>query len=586
MKFSLSRLGLNFPTHPMKANPMKSMQPSWRRLLPSLVPCLLALWTCLGVPRVQAQGTPNAPDRLTYQGFLVDANGAALGATAPRNYDIVFRIYDDASAGALVWAEQQTVTVDKGNFSVILGEGIEISPEPRPVLSNVFKGATASERYIAITVKGIGPGGANVDIMPRLRLLTSPYAFLAQQATKLVKSDGTDLLSANSSAMLLDGSLSLRQANALEFGSGITKEPNAGRIGYGLFTPNTLDIVGGGTSGANRQVRIWAEGGTVFNGPVTAPVFNGSGAGLTGVAKTQPGGHLIVGDPVAAGTTGYGSAVVFAGAPGNENTDPLWISRFNRNPNESQLLVSIGDDPGSAVDKMIIGAMQGNGGNFTQNGSWTPLFGFTAQPFFGVGTDTPAYPIDIRSGDPRIQMMFGGSTSMMQVGRAGAGNTGYAFIGLNNHRLGNGFAWAVYDGDSNWDFSSDRKLKKDIVDAEPMLERALKVQVRRFRWKEMSSDSPAMLGVVAQELQPLFPGMVTEVEHPETRDKQLTVGYGDFGVIAIKSIQEMKAAHDEEVKQLRSELDEVKGQLREVLAAVKQLQGGAGTTGRSSASGR
>lgn len=570
----------------MKANPMKSMQTPWRRLLPLLVPCLAALWMCLGGSRVHAQGTPNAPDRLTYQGFLVDANGVPLGTNAPRNYDIVFRIHDDANAGTLLWAEQQTVTVDRGNFSVILGEGIEISPEPRPLLSNVFKGATASERYIAMTVKGIGPNGANVDIMPRLRLLTSPYAFLAQQATKLVKSDGTDLLSANSSAMLLDGSLSLRQANALEFGAGITKEANAGRIGYGLFTPNTLDIVGGGTSGANRQVRVWAEGGTTFAGPVTAPVFNGSGAGLTGVAKTQPGGHMILGEPVASGTKGFGSALVFTGAPGNENSDPLWMSRFNSNPNESQLLVSIGDDPGAAVDKMIIGTMQGNGGNFTQSGIWTPLFGFTAQPFLGVGTDSPAYPIDIRSGDPRIQMMFGGSTSMMQVGRAGAGNSGYAFIGLNNHRLGNGFAWAIYDGDSNWDFSSDRKLKKDIVDAEPMLERALKVQVRRFRWKEMSPDSPAMLGVIAQELQPLFPGMVSEVEHPESHEKQLTVGYGDFGVISIKAIQEMKAVHDAEVKQLRSELDDVKAQLREVMAAVKQLQGAAGTAGQSPAGGR
>jgi hypothetical protein len=43
-------------------------------------------------------------------------------------------------------------------------------------------------------------------------------------------------------------------------GTGVAgKEPNAGRIGYGLFTTNGLDIVGGGNSMANRRIRLWAE---------------------------------------------------------------------------------------------------------------------------------------------------------------------------------------------------------------------------------------------------------------------------------------------------------------------------------------
>ena len=170
----------------------------------------------------------------------------------------------------------------------------------------------------------------------------------------------------------------------------------------------------------------------------------------------------------------------------------------------------------------------------------------------------------------------------MEVGRAGAWNNGFAFVGLNNHRVGASFNFASYDGDSNWDFYSDRRLKKDIVDAEPMLERALKVQVRRFRWKESEGDSKHMLGVIAQEVQPLFPDMVGEQENPQSHEKHLTVGYGDFGVIAIKAIQELKASHDEEVRQLRSELAELKSQLKDVLAAAKQLQG-AGDKGKQAA---
>ena len=110
--------------------------------------------------------------------------------------------------------------------------------------------------------------------------------------------------------------------------------------------------------------------------------------------------------------------------------------------------------------------------------------------------------------------------------------------------------------------------------------------VRRFRWKDAEDDSKHMLGVVAQELQPLFPDMVTEREHPETQEKHLTVGYGDFGVIAIKAIQELKASHDEELKSLRAELAEVKAQLKEVLAAAKQIHGNGDGPGKSAPAGR
>ena len=63
----------------------------------------------------------NPPERMTYQGFLVDANGTALATNAPKNYDVLFRIYDAQTLGNLKWSEAQTITVDKGYFSVLLG---------------------------------------------------------------------------------------------------------------------------------------------------------------------------------------------------------------------------------------------------------------------------------------------------------------------------------------------------------------------------------------------------------------------------------------------------------------------------------
>ncbi|HYG34210.1 MAG TPA: hypothetical protein VEC99_05475, partial [Clostridia bacterium] len=155
------------------------MKPNHARAATFLAALLLALaW---GVPSARA-ADGNPPDRLTYQGYVVDGNGTPLGNTAPKNYDVIFRIYNDQSAGTRLWSEQQTITVDKGYFSVLLGEGSQYSGETRPPIFSLFSAPDASERYVEITVRGIGANGTDATILPRLRLLTSPYSFLARNA--------------------------------------------------------------------------------------------------------------------------------------------------------------------------------------------------------------------------------------------------------------------------------------------------------------------------------------------------------------------------------------------------------------------
>ena len=145
----------------------------------------------LGLPNDGLAADANPPERMTYQGYLVDGNGAALGNSVPANYDIVFRIYDVKQGGVALWAEQQTVTVDKGYFSVLLGEGASTSTgEPKDKLSEAFKGADISDRFIGITVAGLGGSGVDVEIAPRLRLVSSPFAFTATQATRLTDGSG------------------------------------------------------------------------------------------------------------------------------------------------------------------------------------------------------------------------------------------------------------------------------------------------------------------------------------------------------------------------------------------------------------
>jgi Chaperone of endosialidase/Head domain of trimeric autotransporter adhesin len=78
------------------------------------------------------------------------------------------------------------------------------------------------------------------------------------------------------SALLhVDGNLKINGNNELELGADVAgKQVDAGKIGYAIFTPATLDIVGGGNTQAQRKIKFWAEGGATFAGAVNATVFN------------------------------------------------------------------------------------------------------------------------------------------------------------------------------------------------------------------------------------------------------------------------------------------------------------------------
>jgi hypothetical protein len=150
-------------------------------LLPALSRMLPLMLLLLAPPGAHSQSVP-PPGTMSFQGYLTDGNGNPLGSTntGPKNYTVVFRIWDSQTGGNELNAEQQTVTVNNGYFSILLGQGSQYSPEPHvSSLATLFTGATAASRYVEMMVVGIGPSGANVTIAPRLQLVSSPYAYLA-----------------------------------------------------------------------------------------------------------------------------------------------------------------------------------------------------------------------------------------------------------------------------------------------------------------------------------------------------------------------------------------------------------------------
>ena len=85
---------------------------------------------------------------------------------------------------------------------------------------------------------------------------------------------------------------------------------------------------------------------------------------------------------------------------------------------------------------------------------------------------------------------------------------------------------------------SDSRLKENIVDSSPKLEDLLKVRIVDYNLK--ASPNKKYIGVVAQELEELFPNLVeTESSSTQTTNYK-SVKYSCFNVMLIKALQEQQ----------------------------------------------
>ena len=90
---------------------------------------------------------------------------------------------------------------------------------------------------------------------------------------------------------------------------------------------------------------------------------------------------------------------------------------------------------------------------------------------------------------------------------------------------------------------SDVKLKENIVDATPKLDDLMKVSIRHYN---LIGDDKKQIGVIAQELEQVFSGLVKESpdiddKGQETGETTKSVKYSVFVPMLIKAMQEQQA---------------------------------------------
>lgn len=176
----------------------------------SMKRALLSLALALAVPAPALWAQSQVPTLISYSGKVVDAAGN--GITAQRT--VTFRIWDSATATATanrLYAEQQTVSISGGEFSVLIGAGSGVSGEPNAAgITTVADAFAGSVRYLGITVDD-GTAAVDPEMSPRQQIVTTAFAFRAKVAESVAGGSITTAMVANgavASSQLADAAVS------------------------------------------------------------------------------------------------------------------------------------------------------------------------------------------------------------------------------------------------------------------------------------------------------------------------------------------------------------------------------------------
>lgn len=102
--------------------------------------------------------------------------------------------------------------------------------------------------------------------------------------------------------------------------------------------------------------------------------------------------------------------------------------------------------------------------------------------------------------------------------------------------------------------SSDRRLKKEIQPLEKALEKVTQLQGVSYKWKDESKSQETQIGVIAQEVEKVFPEVVL------TDDEGMkSVAYQNLVAPLIEAVKELKKENDD----LKARLAAIEAKLAE-----------------------
>lgn len=168
------------------------------------------------------------------------------------------------------------------------------------------------------------------------------------------------------------------------------------------------------------------------------------------------------------------------------------------------------------------------------NSSWN-FFMNTNTGFIGIGTAAPIADLDILQSTSNFPNPATGGINL----RGGSddwriwNSNPYLSFAYNGTRVA-----YINQATGAYLATSDARFKKNITELPSVLERVNQLRVVEYQYKHQSGpkDKDLSLGFLAQEVKPHFPELVRYQEDKES----MALNYAEFGVLAIKAIQEQQ----------------------------------------------
>jgi len=347
-----------------------------------------------------------------------------------------------------------------------------------------------------------------------------------------------------------------------------TTGANNTSVGYVSLFSNT-------TGTRNTATGVGALYSNTTGASNSAFSINALNGNTTGSFNVAVGDGALQTNTTASNNTAVGYQAGYSNTTGLYNTFLGNKAGYTFNTSGDTYNTFIGNQSGYSVTTGTLNTFVGgaNPGYYVTTGSKNTILGNYTGNQGGLDIRTASNYIVLSDGDgnPRgVCFNTGGWTfsngGTSDVVGARSGNTAgtanslyvgyYSATGPTNGTLSfnvttNG---NVTNTNNSYGSLSDIKLKENIVDASPKLADMMQVRVVNYNFKE--GQTHKQIGVIAQELEQVFPGMVDESPDRDEEGNDLgtttkQVKYSVFVPMLIKAIQELKA----EVDSLKTQLN-------------------------------
>lgn len=199
----------------------------------------------------------------------------------------------------------------------------------------------------------------------------------------------------------------------------------------------------------------------------------------------------------------------------------------------------------------------------------------------GIGTTAPAHFVELEAGTPYIYYDDTDTANDWLVGN-GNGNFQFLHNGTTNRlslaptgilTVTGTSTCTIASGSGATNCTSDARLKKDVAPIQNALQKLSTLNGVTYHWKDPAKSKPEYIGLLAQDVERVFPQAVGEVDDASLSDgKAKTLDYAVLVAPLIEAVKELKAANDN----LRADNDALRSELRETInsqdAAIDSLR--------------